>query len=59
MLAAAVSASGAAKPTVTYTKDVAPILFKNCAVCHRPGEMAPMSLLSYQEARPWAKAIKE
>src|SRR5215468_9036157 len=44
---------------VTFTKDVAPILFKNCAECHRAGEIAPMSLMSYQEARPWAKAIRE
>jgi hypothetical protein len=43
---------------VTFTKDVLPILQKNCQGCHRPGEVAPMSLLSYQEARPWAKAIK-
>jgi mono/diheme cytochrome c family protein len=45
--------------TVTFTKDVAPILFKNCAECHRAGEIAPMSLLSYQEVRPWAKSIRE
>ncbi|HYR82980.1 MAG TPA: thiol-disulfide isomerase [Terriglobia bacterium] len=44
--------------TVTFTKDVLPILQKNCQSCHRPGQIAPMSLLSYQEARPWAKAIK-
>jgi mono/diheme cytochrome c family protein len=44
---------------VTFTKDVAPIFFKNCAECHRPGESAPMSLLSYKEARPWAKSIRE
>lgn len=44
---------------VTFSKDVAPILYKNCASCHRPGEIAPMSLLSYKEARPWAKSIKE
>src|SRR6059036_1978802 len=44
---------------VTFTKDVAPVLQKNCQGCHRPGEAAPMPLLSYQEARPWAKAIKE
>src|SRR6476619_7903615 len=43
----------------TFTKDVAPILYKNCAGCHRPGEMAPMSLLDYQSARPWAKSIRE
>lgn len=48
----------AAEVTPTFTKDVAPILFDKCAGCHRPGEVAPMSLLSYTEARPWAKAIK-
>lgn len=42
----------------TFTKDVAPILDKNCVTCHRPGEIAPMSLQSYDEARPWAKSIK-
>jgi hypothetical protein len=45
--------------TVTFTKDVAPILYSNCATCHRPGEMAPMSLLTYKEIRPWAKSIRE
>ncbi len=44
---------------VTFTRDVAPILYENCAYCHRPGEVAPFSLLSYQEARPWARAIKQ
>ena len=43
----------------TFTKDIAPILYKNCAGCHRPGEIAPMSLLDYQSARPWAKAIRQ
>ena len=43
--------------TPTFSKDVAPILFKNCTHCHRPGEVAPMSLLTYKDARPWAKAI--
>jgi copper type II ascorbate-dependent monooxygenase-like protein len=43
----------------TFAKDVAPILYKNCANCHRPGEIAPMSLLTYEQARPWAKAIRE
>jgi hypothetical protein len=41
----------------TFSRDVAPILFKNCTHCHRPGEVAPMSLLTYKDARPWAKAI--
>jgi len=45
--------------SVTFNKNVAPILQKNCQECHRPGEIGPMSLLSYQEARPWAKAIKQ
>jgi hypothetical protein len=44
---------------VTFNKDVAPILFRSCVGCHRPGDVAPMSLLSYKEARPWAKAIQE
>src|SRR5947209_7730947 len=45
--------------SVTFTRDVLPILQKNCQGCHRPGEAAPMSLLSYKEARPWAKAMKD
>ena len=44
--------------TVTFNKDVLPILQKNCQGCHRPGEVAPMSLLTYADARPWAKAMK-
>ena len=43
----------------TFAKDVAPVLMKNCASCHRPGEIAPMSLLTYEEARPWARAIRD
>lgn len=46
-------------PTVSFNKDVLPILQKNCQVCHRPGEVAPMSFLTYEGTRPWAKAIKE
>ena len=49
-------ATKAAAPT--FSKDVAPVLFKRCAECHRPGAMAPMSLLTFEDARPWAKAIK-
>ncbi len=44
---------------VTFNKDVAPIFNKNCAECHRPGEAAPFSTLTYQEVRPWAKSIRE
>ena len=43
----------------TFSKDVAPILYKNCVGCHRPGEIGPMSLLTYNDARPHAKAIRE
>jgi hypothetical protein len=55
---AAIAAAAEPPSTVTFTKDVLPILQKNCQSCHRPGQVAPMSLLSYQEARPWARAIK-
>src|SRR5947199_9554996 len=44
---------------VTFYKDVVPILQKNCQTCHRPGRIAPMSLLTYEDARPWAKSIKQ
>ena len=43
----------------TFSKDIAPVLYKHCTSCHRPGEIAPMSLLSYEEARPWARAIRD
>ena len=45
--------------TITFNKDIAPIFFKSCAECHRPGEAAPFSVLSYKDARPWAKSIRE
>jgi hypothetical protein len=44
--------------TVTFNKDVLPILQKNCQSCHRPGQIAPMSFLTYENTRPWAKAMK-
>jgi hypothetical protein len=44
---------------VTFTKDIAPILYSKCAECHRPGEAAPFSVLSYKEVRPWARSIKD
>ncbi len=43
----------------TFNKDIAPIFYKNCAECHRPGETAPFSVLSYKDVRPWAKSIRE
>jgi hypothetical protein len=48
-----------APPQVTFTKEVAPILQQHCQECHRPNAIAPMPLLTYEEVRPWAKAIKE
>jgi mono/diheme cytochrome c family protein len=49
----------ASNASVTFNKDVLPILQKNCQSCHRPGEVAPMPLLSYSDARPYAKAMKQ
>ncbi|HVG71712.1 MAG TPA: hypothetical protein VM819_12410 [Vicinamibacterales bacterium] len=51
-------APGAAVTAPTFYKDVLPVLQRNCQGCHRPGEVAPMSLLTYEQARPWARAIK-
>src|SRR5947208_6877002 len=52
-------AAGPAPAAVpTFTKDVAPIVFNKCATCHRAGEVAPMTLLSYEDVRPWAKIIR-
>ncbi|MCZ2152255.1 MAG: cytochrome c [Bryobacterales bacterium] len=44
---------------VTFTRDILPVLQKHCQVCHRPGEIGPMPLLTYKQVRPWAKAIRE
>lgn len=49
--------AGRAGAEVTFARDVAPIFFEHCASCHRPGDVAPMSLLTYEDARPWAKSI--
>ena len=45
-------------PQITFNKNVLPVLQKNCQVCHRPGGVAPMSFMTYESTRPWAKAIK-
>jgi hypothetical protein len=57
-LAFAAVAMAAENPSVTFHRDVLPILQKNCQSCHRPGQAAPMSFLTYKDARPWAKAMK-
>jgi hypothetical protein len=58
-LALPADASGDKQTGLTFSKDVAPIFYKNCVSCHRAGEIAPMSLITYKEIRPWAKAIRE
>src|SRR6185436_9359254 len=50
---------GTSPKNVTFSKEVAPIFYKSCAECHRAGEAAPFSVLSYKDVRPWAKSIKE
>ena len=50
-----VGAQTAVAVPATFHKDVVPILQKNCQDCHRPGQIAPMSLLTYKETRPWAR----
>jgi hypothetical protein len=57
--AAVLSLAASAPSQITFTKDVLPIMQKRCQGCHRPGEVAPMSFLTYNEVRPWAKAIRE
>ena len=55
----ATSLFAANSPAPTYTRNVAPIIQKDCQVCHRPGEAGPFSMLTYEQTRPWAAAIKE
>ena len=60
VLAVGVPSMGrAAETPVTFARDVAPIFYKNCVECHRPTMFAPMSLVKYEDARPWAKSIKQ
>ena len=59
VLAGAAATAAAAQPDeVTFSRDVAPILRQRCEACHREGQMAPMSLVTYEEVRPWARAIR-
>jgi mono/diheme cytochrome c family protein len=59
VIGGAPSISAQTAGAVTFTKDIAPILQRSCQGCHRPDSVAPMSLLTYEDARPWARAIKE
>ena len=56
--AAATAQSDESSAGVTFTKDIAPILQRSCQQCHHPDGVAPMSLITYEEVRPWARAIK-
>ena len=56
---AAVGPAQAQTSDVTFTRDVAPILQRSCQGCHRTGQMGPMSLMTYAEVRPWARAVRE
>ncbi|MBI3209409.1 MAG: thiol-disulfide isomerase, partial [Candidatus Solibacter usitatus] len=58
LFASLTACAATAATTVTFHQDVLPVLQKNCQGCHRPGEAAPMSFLTYEQTRPWAKAIK-
>jgi hypothetical protein len=56
---ATAAAHGPITTKLTWTRDISRIVYNRCASCHRPGGAAPMALLTYEEARPWAKAIQE
>src|SRR5579862_4781841 len=59
-ICASALAFGATIPSQpTFYKSVLPVMQKHCQECHRPGEAAPMSFMTYKEVRPWAKAIRE
>ena len=50
--------AAAADTAPTFTKDIAPIFQEKCEACHRPDSIAPMSLITYEESRPWARSIR-
>ena len=57
-LSVSAETAGGAGKDLTFTKDVLPIFQRSCQSCHRPGAIAPMSLISYEDVRPWARSIK-
>jgi hypothetical protein len=59
LLVAAIAPAGAFAQSVTFAKDIAPILQQKCQVCHRPGSIAPMPLLTYEQVKPFAPLIKQ
>src|SRR5947199_8657861 len=58
MLPTVAAAQDSEKTQITFTRDIAPIFQEKCQSCHRDGSIAPMSLVTYEETRPWAAAIK-
>ena len=59
LIIVAINAMGQSKDEITFTKDIAPILQESCQSCHHAGTFAPMSLVTYEETRPWARSIKQ
>ena len=59
LVSGSLGTAAAVQSEVTFTRDVAPILYDSCVSCHRPGELAPMALRTYDEVRPWARGIKD
>jgi len=59
LFAASAVCMTAAETDVTFSKDMAPIFQRACQNCHRPGSIAPMSLIAYKDVRPWARSIQE
>ena len=57
LLVPAQAAAQTTAPQVTFTKHVAPILYRTCVNCHRPGSLGPMSLINYEDVRPWSRSI--
>ena len=53
------SPAWSAEDTPTFSRDVAPILYSSCVSCHRPGEIGPMPLITYQQVRPWVRSIRQ
>src|ERR1700680_968371 len=59
LVAKAVAQEASPAKEVTFNRDVAPILYRNCVVCHRPNDIAPMPLITYKDTRPWAQPVRE
>ncbi len=59
LICSGMAAAADAPKQVTFSKDVAPIFQAKCQECHQPNSIAPMSLITFQDARPWARSIKE